>query len=817
MFGSINVKSRPLRLAFLIQPSDRETLKKVFQINSTIWGGTYNPVIPLYRQTPSHWKEYPKQRINWKEIALGYIQAFDPDIIVNCTSTPLPAYITHLKKITIELDEIWKEFRAEDKSYSPKYAVGVFELLGDIFDKKFKHVRRFPYRVLLTGEAKSLSLVWTAWFGQFPDDIQEAIKTDYAEALDIENVVPSTSVLKDIFLNTNLFPQRVVRHEIKTRNTGWRHQGAYILYMDGNSVSDLVDFWNLRAMGKAVIPAPTQLQGDPEFREFVKSFIRSEFRINRHNKKVTYGASFLRGRTQKMEAMQEFATSLDVPAFMKDVHPDGRFITLQHWYPRIWNEWAIDKDGARPSTIYSKEETYEFDEVKERVSFEMVRPGFADKYAFHDCPRYANEIYPRFYGEVEPLAEAFPSDYGRETIWALSDFGGMPDESRIGRTGLIRLIKLDRRMSWTLPIAENVFAAWLKDKGLKVKLSSCGLLAKRIYTQLEGWIAVLANRKVLDLFALMTKPSKESQGLHFEDVKDRLRPDDGIEHSNNHTFNTLAKKGIFSLGLTSQCPECTRHPWYPVASLNDELSCSLCAKKVSAIDAVSRKANWSLKLAGAFSVGNSADGAYSVLLSLDFFKKMDHLQQTPIRSFTAVDEARGINLEADFGLLWQETVYGESQEGVVFGECKSYNEFEEEDFVKMQKLGKMFPGAILAFCTLRESLTTKEIKALKRIAKEGRKQWKTERPINPVLILTGRELLTHNRAPYCWDDLPHPRHPREVRTLLDMANFTQQLYLDLPHWQEDWVKEIEKRRGKKLAVKKVAKKKPAKKEAKKLS
>ena len=70
----------------------------------------------------------------------------------------------------------------------------------------------------------------------------------------------------------------------------------------------------------------------------------------------------------------------------------------------------------------------------------------------------------------------------------------------------------------------------------------------------------------------------------------------------------------------------------------------------------------------------------------------------------------------------------------------------------MRYLAQMFPGAILVFSMLRESLTKEEIAALTRLAKLGRKYWKSERPLNPVMILTGAELLTWKRPPLCWNE-----------------------------------------------------------------
>jgi hypothetical protein len=159
------------------------------------------------------------------------------------------------------------------------------------------------------------------------------------------------------------------------------------------------------------------------------------------------------------------------------------------------------------------------------------------------------------------------------------------------------------------------------------------------------------------------------------------------------------------------------------------------------------------KTIGPFSVPQYADGAYAVLLTLDFFKnrRFGTFRTTPVLSFKA-NGLQGECLEADVAILWQEAVFGEQKDGVLFAECKTYDQFKKQDFERMRFLATKFPGAVLVFATLRKGLTSDEITGIAKLTKAGRKWWKNDRPINPVLILTGTELLGHASPPYCWDE-----------------------------------------------------------------
>ena len=61
------------------------------------------------------------------------------------------------------------------------------------------------------------------------------------------------------------------------------------------------------------------------------------------------------------------------------------------------------------------------------------------------------------------------------------------------------------------------------------------------------------------------------------------------------------------------------------------------------------------------------------------------------------------------------------------------------------------------------------------------------------MILTGTELLKWERPPYCWSETQQKRF-NHVHDLLSLCDATQQLYLGLPSWHEDWRKGWEKKR-----------------------
>jgi hypothetical protein len=99
------------------------------------------------------------------------------------------------------------------------------------------------------------------------------------------------------------------------------------------------------------------------------------------------------------------------------------------------------------------------------------------------------------------------------------------------------------------------------------------------------------------------------------------------------------------------------------------------------------------------------------------------------------------------------------------------------------------------------TLSRKEVSAIARIAKAGRKYWKADHPINPVLILNGTELLNWQGPPYCWEESLPKKFDRS-HGLVELCNATQQIYLNLPSWHAEWRKKWEERRRRREAEQK---------------
>lgn len=76
------VRLRPVRFAFIVRPDDKKHVLQIFQSNTCLWGGKYNPVVPYFKQVPKWWDRNGHNFETAVQIINGYLDFFEPDFLV---------------------------------------------------------------------------------------------------------------------------------------------------------------------------------------------------------------------------------------------------------------------------------------------------------------------------------------------------------------------------------------------------------------------------------------------------------------------------------------------------------------------------------------------------------------------------------------------------------------------------------------------------------------------------------------------------------------------------------------------------------------
>ena len=130
--GTVTVTLRPIKLAFLVNPTDKKSLMKAIEINTFLWGGMYNPIIPTYRRIPEKWEESPFPNPSAQSVLSGYLDNFDPDYVVpmgECVDYPFD--VGYREKI----EDVSEILAPIEEDGNPQYGIGLFEVL-DYFVKE---------------------------------------------------------------------------------------------------------------------------------------------------------------------------------------------------------------------------------------------------------------------------------------------------------------------------------------------------------------------------------------------------------------------------------------------------------------------------------------------------------------------------------------------------------------------------------------------------------------------------------------------------------------------------------------------------------
>jgi hypothetical protein len=60
---SAEIQLRPTRIGFLVHPADLASVRRIMRACTCLWGGVYNPIIPVFNEPPNEWKSEVYERV----------------------------------------------------------------------------------------------------------------------------------------------------------------------------------------------------------------------------------------------------------------------------------------------------------------------------------------------------------------------------------------------------------------------------------------------------------------------------------------------------------------------------------------------------------------------------------------------------------------------------------------------------------------------------------------------------------------------------------------------------------------------------------
>ena len=782
--GTVKIVSRPLRFAFLVNPEDEEEILKAIQINTFLWGRMYNPIIPLFNEIPEEYEMIPGI-LTPQSLACGYIEAFDPDFIVLFKDDKLEKFDIGNRKI-LQYSEILHGAATEG---FPNCGVGLFELLNYWIDSEFKYIRREPETFRIPEFDDSNKMFCSSVFGILNSKLDGIIKESYDKRLSISREQCSYENYIDFLKSDNVFLRRLSSMHINKR-TGITNSCLY--FFNAENIIDIIDYWNLRALGWEVLPIPKQSFSYDNIIAFATNYVIDYSGFNRYNPNLFIPANLLKGQGISQIELDKFVGNLKITVHPK--HTGNRFY-LQRWYPRIWDEQMQERDEATPCRIEADSVEHDVPNVNNRIRLKSLDPLFLKKLSngWSRKAFYVNEIDIDVFGSSSDVfAEVIP-ECDRHLVTA---FSGMDfSRWRFSKKGIHYIIKRrETHIYFESPKAENVFFSWLRSKGCESKFSDKGYIANQMVKCLGGlWgISSIRNKRLLELFKEMST-GKVIESTNFLKKIEGIAKLEEINIDPQRILQYLTDQGMFKLGIKIQCQICRQHSFYTLDKIGYELECPKCLNqfRFPSIE-TEKKAIWSYVSHGPFSLPDQAYGTYSVLLTINFFKHIVEGKITPLFSF--ISNVNGKDIEVDLGLFHRKHFSEDGSYHHIFAECKSKNNLKKDDFNKMEIIGKQFPESVLVFSTLKDRLRSSEIKGISRLVKNSRENWARHQPYNKILILTATELFTDFSLVESWKNASEEHKGLAdysvTDNLTELCEATQRIYLGIEH-KHQW---LEKRK-----------------------
>ncbi|MCY3741489.1 MAG: hypothetical protein OXH00_10750 [Candidatus Poribacteria bacterium] len=796
----VDIRLRPIRFGFLVRPDDKKKIIEIFRINTCLWGGIFNPIIPFFNRVPSWWERHGFRFENAKQIINGYLDFFEPDFLVEAEEGLADGFGYDSERV-LQLSDILE--KSEEERWN-KFGLSVHDLYSELYQEEFRFELRHQ-RNMVHVEPKERAFVGfvAANFGSFPT--QEGLgyfEHNYKGVFNPEHKLLDAAVLSELYQSGYSSAVGICCAKLRI---DFHDLGDIRLFiLDAKKSRDLVDFWNLRAVHEHVLPVP--IQWIKELSPFCKKLILDNY----HS---------LRGDAEKIRLSLTSMYSRSIPEDdIEEIHRNYLRVdkkganTIQTWYPSIWGKKSEKIFRTTRPTLEAEKKNMDVQISRDNpeIRFDTLFPEFANEYG--NQYRVANVVRLQDWGYADQITTVFPCDY-RNPIFPKFRFRMEP---LLPTTeGLVIFPKYrDSSEQWDLVDGTTAFNQWLNGKQASATLSDAGSATQQIIETLGGsaGVSCIAHKGVIELLNEISRRSI-TKTAHYKEFENKIGNAIGNKNWKKRIFENLVERKVVELGLELKCSKCSKWSWYSITQLDYLLTCSFCLKQFDfpITNPIGGKhARWAYRLMGPFALPDYAGGGYAAALGILFFASIIGRTGGSKVAWSSGQELTlpmGEKVEVDFMLWYQreETLALNYPTEMVFGETKSFGEeaFTPDDVNKMKLLAEAFPGSTLVFATMKDKLSQKEINRIRKLAQWGRRYDKDRKQTRaPVIVLTGTELFAEMSLEESWKE-KGGKHKNFigsgwVRTenLRVFANLTQQLYLGMPSYDSVIMKKMREREAK---------------------
>ncbi len=746
---------RPTKFLFLVTSKDTAMIERVATMNTALWGGIFNPIVPV---------EYGNESV------AKIFQSSHSDFLVNTIGDLDRGFLgKNFDRKLLQLED-WDGLVSKDSGqFVFRSGCDMLPLFRHYYREEGRHEnlsKRSHRLVLLTGEDPNWRRYALFQSGLFPQSFKYDYEKAYIDSTLAERIVLNELVIPAIQFYHLWTPLSFTHSKVEFLfHSPWGWRDSHIVFI-GNwqSHTDWLEFWNLRCFGSNIL-----FVSQEHLRFFDNSiaeyFDAGNYPLNENDDKVRNCATIQKSSSLSSD---EFDTAIKYIVERHKEHPKA----IRDWLPKF----GI-KRTQRNGVVYGPppleapigrgmaEEDIAFI-AEDEVEFRILKPTWLESHAPDDHHSWSVSV--DFWGvRNDELCFKYPALPSVEEALlrhnlGARDFRLSPRESIVYHFG--RKYSLETTSFYPMTTFA-LFRAIFEEFGLKIiELSEKGQYAARIEETMGGQYGgagLLRDKGVRHLLAQLASDNPETNlprqeleriiGMYSSLIRDpqkRMQPAEIV--------NALVARKALRPGLELKCQYCYKRGWYHISEFDEDFTCRYCFTKQPA--QLYEFPEWRYRSSGLFATKDVGYGSLVVIATSLFFRWEILVEEIRCVYSFNIEGQNGACNEVDLAVL-QLGLGGDYH--MALCECKT-SDFDESDFTKLMKLVEQIPNSVGCIATMKPEFTPQEREHASKFWARG----------YPLIMLTEKELES--------SDLPSEELLERIRYspgILPIAEATRHLYL----------------------------------------
>lgn len=578
--NDLRIEYRTLRVGFCVRNGNIEDVVNAAKINTLLWGGIYNPIIPVGASD---------------NLDHQLVKLFQVDILIPITETPeIKTFIEKYKWARFPISYHTNSIFREDVYNRDKKVVSVLDVsqvLRILWDKDFKFLKGnysncvFPKWLAKDKDKDILTLI----FGQYPNEnLSINYPEKYKKILRAKEVKIETGKSILAKLSSTVSPLTLTEYEVKSYGGRRIKSGVYVGKRD--NFVDLINFWNIRASGSYITFLPES--NTKRFIPFVRSHISSIVKSSDFEKKPVVHFWFQQEDLEKYKKIENV---------IKPLQTKKCTFVMSSASNHSWNGLNIVPSynflgGA--TTIASINAHY----GKPKISFQLP-----DKPILKEQDKTFRHQY--FVVSVRPSVGVEFPEY-TTTLPVLPDLNEWYAREMVSDPFSLRVVKSHFRKTISIitesdtdtiqlnPINKfEVIKKVLERAGITAKKSGAGLIAERLIALMGGITGSAHIFKITGVRNFIEDTNPLYQKTKYE-IIEKIRDNDSFKNfendcfkggkllTPNDVFDEFIERKIIQAGLEVCCPKCEIKTWVNLKNVDEYYNCEYCHEKSNFIKVV---------------------------------------------------------------------------------------------------------------------------------------------------------------------------------------------------------------------------------------